>query len=267
MIFLYALLGLLVGAIINLSADQLPRWRRLRRPPFCPYCDQPRPPWAWVSTLAYLRSKPGCQQCAAPISRRHPLVELGTAILFGFLWYRYGPGGETAYLLPYSVYSAIFVLVLVIDLEHKLILNVVLYPAWGLALLGSLLHPTPYYYRLSLLGGAIGFGILFLIYLAGELFVRVVSKMRGKSIHAVAFGFGDVRLGGFVGLILGFPEVLTAIFLAVLLGGLAGLLYWFVRAVILRRYSLFTAIPYGPYLILGAMFVMFSGPQFTPWQL
>jgi leader peptidase (prepilin peptidase)/N-methyltransferase len=88
MIFLYALLGLLVGAIINLSADQLPRWRRLRRPPFCPYCDQPRPPWAWVSTLAYLRSKPGCQQCAAPISRRHPLVELGTAILFGFLWYR-----------------------------------------------------------------------------------------------------------------------------------------------------------------------------------
>lgn len=266
MVFLYALLGLLVGAAINLLADQLPRWRRLYRTPFCPYCDQPRPPWAWVSTLAYLRFKPECEQCSAPISWRHLVVEVGTAVLFGFLWSRYGAGEEMVYLLPYTVYSAIFCLVLVIDLEHKLILNVVLYPAWGLALLGSLLHPTPYFYRLALLGGAVGFGILFLIYLAGEVFVKVVSRMRGKPIHAVAFGFGDVRLGLFIGLILGFPEVLTAIFVAVLLGGLAGVLYWFVRALILRRYSLFTAIPYGPFLIIGAMVMMFFGAPFTPWQ-
>jgi leader peptidase (prepilin peptidase)/N-methyltransferase len=193
-------------------------------------------------------------------------VEVGTAVLFGFLWHRYGSGEEMAFLLPYTVYSAIFCLVLVIDLEHKLILNVVMYPAWGLALLGSLLHPRPYYYRLALVGGAVGFAILFLIYLAGELFVKVVSRMRGKPIHAVAFGFGDVRLGVFMGLILGFPEVLTAIFAAVLLGGLAGVLYWFVRALILRRYSLFTAIPYGPFLVIGAMVVMFFSPPFTPWQ-
>jgi len=260
MILLYALLGLLVGAVINLLADQLPRWRRLRRTPFCPYCEQPRPPWAWVSTLAYLRFKPECQHCAAPIPWRHPLVELGTAALFAFLWHRYGQAEEAAYLLPYTVYSAIFVLLLVIDLEHKLILNIVMYPAWGLALLGSLFHPTPYFYRLALLGGAVGFGVLFLVYLVGELFVRVLEKIRGKPIHAVAFGFGDVRLGGYIGLILGFPDVLTAIFLAVLLGGLGGLLYWFVRAIILRRYSLFTAIPYGPYLIIGTMVVMFFGP-------
>jgi len=72
-------------------------------------------------------------------------------------------------------------------------------------------------------------------------------------------------LGGFIGLVLGFPQVLTALFVAVLLGGLAGLLYWFVQAVILRRYSLFTAIPYGPFLVIGAMLVMFiPGPQLTP---
>jgi leader peptidase (prepilin peptidase)/N-methyltransferase len=255
----YALLGLLVGVFINLCADQLPRWRRLRRRPFCPYCDQPRPWWAWSGALAYLRLKPECCNCSAPISWRHPIVEVGTAALFAYLWHRYGQGDEMAFLLPYTVYSAIFVLILVIDLEHKLILNVVMYPAWGLALLGSLLHPTPYFYRLALLGGALGFGILFVIYLLGELFVRVLSRMRGKPINAVAFGFGDVRLGAFMGLILGFPDVLSAIFLAVLLGGLGGLVYWFVRAVILRRYSLFTAIPYGPYLVAGAMALMFFG--------
>ena len=257
MIFFFALLGLLVGAFINLCADQLPRWRRLRTTPFCPYCDQARPAWAWLSVLAYLRFKPECQSCGAPIPWRNPFVELGTAALFGFLWYWYGQGDEIALLISYTVYSAIFVLVLVIDLEHKLILNAVIYPAWALALLGSFFHPQPYFYRLALLGGVMGFGILYLVYLLGALFVRVMSKIRGKQIHAVAFGFGDVRLGGFIGLVLGFPDVLRAILYAILLGGLGGILYWFVSAVILRRYSLFTAIPYGPFLILGAMFVLF----------
>jgi leader peptidase (prepilin peptidase)/N-methyltransferase len=258
MILLYALLGLLAGALVNLCADQLPRRRRLRRTPFCPYCDQSRPAWAWISTLAYLRFRPTCQHCGAPISWRHPLVEVGTAALFGFLWHRYGEGPQSIYLVLYSVYSLIFLLVLVIDLEHKLILNVVIYPAWVLALLGSLMHPAPYFYRLALIGGVVGFGILFLVYLFGELFVKVLSRMRDKPIHAVAFGFGDVRLGCFIGLVVGFPAVLNAIFIAVLLGGLAGLLYWFVQAIVLRRYSLFTAIPYGPFLVIGAMIVLFT---------
>ena len=259
MILLYALLGFLVGVLINLLADQLPRWRRLRRAPFCPYCEEPRPPWAWIGTLAYLRFKPQCQHCGAPISWRHPLVELGMAGLFAFLWYQYGQGEPSALLIPYTVYSSIFMLVLVIDLEHKLILNVIMYPAWALALLGSLLHPEPHFFRLALLGGALGYGLLFLVYLLGVLFVKVMSRMRGKPVNAVAFGYGDVRLGGFIGLVIGFPGVLSALFIAILLGGLAGLLYWFVAAVIRRRYSLFTAIPYGPFLVIGAMWVMFFG--------
>ena len=259
MIVGYALLGLLVGAFLKLCADQLPRWRRLRRRPFCPYCDEPRPWWAWAGTLAFLRFKPQCQHCSAPISWRHPLTELGTAALYAFLWYRYAMNGEMVYLVLYTVYSTIFVLVIVIDVEHRLILNVVMYPAWAFALLGSFVNPTPYFYRLALIGGAVGFGVLLLVYWLGLLFVKVLSKMRGRPIHAVAFGFGDVRLGAFIGLVLGFPDVLTAIFFAILLGGFAGLLYWFVRAVVLRRYSLFTPIPYGPFLAIGAMYVLFFG--------
>jgi prepilin signal peptidase PulO-like enzyme (type II secretory pathway) len=257
MLALYALLGLLVGAFLNLCADQLPRWRRLRRRPFCPYCDQPRPAWAWISILAYLRLKPVCSHCSAPIPLRHPLVELGTAALYAFLWARYASGGEPVLLLLYTVYCTLFVLVVIIDVEHRLILNSVIYPAWALALLGSLIHPIPFFYRRALLGGALGFGLLFLVYLGGQLFVKALSKARGKPINAVAFGFGDVRLGALIGLILGFPDVFTALLVAILLGGLAGLLYWFVQAIILRRYSLFSAIPYGPFLVLGAVAVLF----------
>ena len=211
MIAAYALLGLLVGALLNLCADQLPDWRRLRRPPFCPYCDEARPWWAWVSTLAYLRFKPTCSHCGASLSWRHPLTELSTAALYAFLWYRYALNGEMVYLVLYTVYSTIFVLVIVIDLEHRLILNVVIFPAWLLALVGSFFHPMPKFYLLALIGGAVGYGVLLLVYWLGVLFVKVLSKTRGRPINSVAFGFGDVRLGAFIGLVLGFPDVLTAI--------------------------------------------------------
>lgn len=259
MVVAYALFGLIVGAAINLLSDQLPRWRNVRRLPFCPACQAPRPARAAIATLAYLSGTARCRSCGVRIRARHPLVELGTAALFAFLWVRYGAPGEQVLLLLYTVYSSILILVLVIDLEHKLILNIVMYPAWAIALLGSLIHPTDYFSRLALIGGALGFGILFLVYLMGELFVKMMSRARGKPINAVAFGFGDVRLGGFLGLILGFPYVLHAIFYAILLGGLAGMIYWLIRAVILRNYSLFTAIPYGPFLVAGGMAVLFFG--------
>ncbi|HSJ53533.1 MAG TPA: A24 family peptidase [Anaerolineae bacterium] len=260
MILLVAFLGLLIGGLINLLADQLPRWRRVRRLPFCPECETTRPAWQWLATVATLGLRTRCPHCGKRLPWRHVLVELGTAALMAFVWLQYGRAGEWAYLALYSLYSAILVLVLVIDLEHKLILNVVMLPAWALALAGSLIHPVPYFYRLALLGGVVAYGLLYVVYQFGVLFVRGMSRARGKEINAVAFGFGDVRLGGFMGLALGFPQVLHALFIAILLGGVAGLLYWFVRALILRRYALFTAIPYGPYLVTGTFLVMFLGP-------
>jgi len=265
MILVCALLGLLVGAFINLCADQLPRRRRLSGAPSCPYCTQLRPPRAWISTIAYLAFKPNCRQCGAPISWRHPITELATALLFAFIWQRYG---LTIYLLLYSLYSAILILVVVIDLEHRLILNVVILPAWALALVGSLLRPEPaHFWRLALIGGALGFGILYIVYKFGELFVKVISKTRGKPVNTVAFGYGDVRLGGFMGLVLGFPDVLLALFLGVLLGGMGGSLYWFFQAIIRRRYSLFTPIPYGPFLVAGTMAMLFFGPEIARWWM
>jgi leader peptidase (prepilin peptidase)/N-methyltransferase len=257
MMLLYALLGLLVGAFLNLCADQLPRWRRLRRRPFCPYCEEPRPAWAWISTLAFLCLKRDCKHCGAPISWRHLITELGTAGLYAFLWARYSQPGTEMLLLLYTIYSTIFVLVIVIDLEHRLILNVVMYPAWAIALLGSFVHPTPDFWKRALIGAALGFLLLYAVYLGGVIFVKILSRVRGRNIHTVAFGFGDVRLGLFIGLVLGFPDVLDALFYAILLGGVAGLLVMFVQSVILRRYRLFTAIPYGPFLVIGALVEMF----------
>lgn len=258
MLALYALSGMLVGAFLNLCADQLPTWRRLRRLPFCPLCGHTRPAWAWIGTVVYLRFKPECQHCASPISLRHPLVELGTASLYALLWLS---GGPNALLVQHSVYSAILILVVVIDLEHKLIPNTVIYPAWGLALLGSLIYPIQGSFRSALAGAAAASVILVLIYLAGHLFVHVAGRVRGQKIDAKAFGLGDVRLGVFIGLIVGFPQVLTAILLAILLGGLTASVYWVVQRVLRRRYRPYTAIPYGPFFATAALVVMLLQPQ------
>ena len=117
----------------------------------------------------------------------------------------------------------------------------------------------------SILFWAFGFGIMFALYQLGVLFVRAAGRVRGQELNTVALGFGDVRLAGFVGLVVGFPNILYALILAVTFGGLAGLVYWFVRAVVLRRYSLFTPIPYGPYLVAGGMIMMLYGPDVIRW--
>ena len=249
--------GLLFGALINLLADQIPLWRRPRRLPFCPYCEKDRPAWAWISVVAYLRARPDCQNCAAPISMRHPLVELGTAMLFSILWLRFGP---TAHLALYSLYATILVLIVAIDLEHHAIPDVVIYPAWVVAILGSLIHPVPPTLPSALLGGAIGFGLLFLAHLLGRGFIALMSRARCAPAGRQAFGLGDVRLGGFVGLIVGFPLIFPALLISILLGGLVSLAYLLFQAIIARRYTAFASIAYSPFLSAGALLTILYAP-------
>jgi leader peptidase (prepilin peptidase)/N-methyltransferase len=253
MLALYALFGMLVGAFLNLCADQLPIWRRVHRLPFCPSCELSRPVWAWAGTVAFLRSKPQCLLCGAPISLRHPLVELGTASLYALLWLSDGP---SALLVQHSVYSAILILVIVIDLEHMLIPNAVIYPAWGIALLGSLLYPIQGSFRSALAGAAAGTTVLALSYLAGRLFVDVMGRVRGRRMGTRAFGLGDVRLGVFVGLIVGYPQVLLALLFAILPGGLTACIYLLVQHVVHHRHTPYTVIPYGPFLATAGLLVM-----------
>jgi leader peptidase (prepilin peptidase)/N-methyltransferase len=115
----------------------------------------------------------------------------------------------------------------------------------------------------SLLGGLFGFGVMFLLYQFGTL----VARFRARKMQAAgqadddeeALGGGDVYLAGVLGLMLGWPFIWDAILLGVLLGGLISFLF-IVALLIRRRYSsdaLMTFIPYGPYFIIGAFYLLF----------
>jgi leader peptidase (prepilin peptidase)/N-methyltransferase len=175
------------------------------------------------------------------------LVEIGTALTFGLLWGRYDSHLSLP-LLVTSVYFSIFILILVTDMEYRLILHVVTFPAIAFALLASFGTITP---ASALLGAAIGFGLFFSIYLVG-----------GLVFGAGAMGFGDVTLSTFIGAAAGFPMVIIALLSGILAGGVITLFLLLTR---IRR--LRSKIPYGPFLLIGATVALLWGDQIIAWYL
>src|SRR5512140_55315 len=119
-IFLFALFGLLIGALVNRIADNLPRQRSILSSPLCAFCGTPRPALDQIATLSYLIFRGRCPNCRAPIPLRAPFVEIANACAFAFLWSR---DGTTFQLALHLTFTFVFLLVLVIDLEHRLIFN------------------------------------------------------------------------------------------------------------------------------------------------
>ncbi|UCC87691.1 MAG: prepilin peptidase [Anaerolineales bacterium] len=261
--FVYALIGWLVGVFINHAADVLPRRMGLGASPRCAFCDTPRSQLAWSTVIGYLTAHRACPECGAPLPLRSVIVELlMPAIFVGLLW-RYGPSVHLGLL---SLYSAILILVTVTDLEHHLIQHVIMAPAILLATAGAFFNHD-LTWRRALLGGATGFVSLYAMFLFAQPMSALLGRLSGREISEVPFGFGDVTLGTFVGLITGLPGFFFALFITLLSAGLAALVYLFVRAVVQRRYSLFTPIPYGPFLVLGGFVMMVYGTEVLQWYI
>jgi prepilin signal peptidase PulO-like enzyme (type II secretory pathway) len=173
------------------------------------------------------------------------------AIIWPLVLYSIDP--SPLFFWPTFLLSMYFLLIMVIDYEHRLILFIVTIPgAIVLSVLGSL-DPSRGPEK-TLLGGLVGFLAVFGLYLLGGLFARLVWRFRNQPIEEVAFGFGDVVLAGVIGLAVGYPGIILALVLGVLAGGIFSLGYLLVM-VLRRRYQAFVPIPYSPFLILGGMFV------------
>jgi leader peptidase (prepilin peptidase)/N-methyltransferase len=235
-IIIYALFGWLVGVAINHAADILPTRQTILQRLKCTRCATPRPNLGWSALLALLTKHTRCPECneTRQTQIRSLVVELVTPIFFIFLLQRYGLTFE---LITTTIYTVILILITVTDLEHRLILNVVMLPAILFALLISFVDPT-ISWKIALLGGVCGF---LLSYIAA-----LVS--RG------GLGGGDVTLSTFLGLVLGFPHILLSLIFGVCLGGVTAFLL-----LITRRVGLKTYIPYGPFLTVTGWIMLIWG--------
>jgi leader peptidase (prepilin peptidase)/N-methyltransferase len=252
---LFFLLGAAVGSFINVVADRLPSGKSIISPPsHCFKCQYKIPAKDNIPIFSYLWLRGHCRNCGAPIPRRLLWVELGTAVLFAFLYWHYGLGWELALV---AVYCCLFIILLLIDLEHHILPNKIVYAAVIFAIviaaLGSIFGFEPRDiadtgFRLWIVDAAIGGGIGFVLLLLPALLYRG------------GMGWGDIKLAALIGLVTGFPFVLLAMFLAIVGGGL-------IAAILLlsKLKSRKDAIPFGPFLSLAAMATLFWGNNLLNW--
>jgi leader peptidase (prepilin peptidase)/N-methyltransferase len=242
LIIIPLLLGWLSGWLVNYLADVLPVTRSFSRPA-CPHCQAP---YRWGSYLFFHN----CSNCGKPRKWRPLVIQAVLTLVPILLWVFPRPG------FPFILAFVLFIylsLVFVIDLEHRLILN-------PISLIGALLALGIglYLHRIlpTLIGGAVSYGVMLVFYFLGELYVRYMSKKRGVSTDEVALGFGDVNLAGILGLLLGWPLILAGLLFTVLAGGLISL-FIILGMLIAKKYKAFTAIPYAPFLILSALYLLY----------
>ena len=250
-----ALFGSAIGSFLNVCIDRLPTGRSLLCPPsHCETCQHPLSPKDLIPVFSYLWLRRRCRYCHAPIPSRPFWVEVGSAFLFAFTYWHYGLSVDFAVV---AFYGCLFIVLGVIDLEHELILNKIVYPAAVVALVISIFRPPPGIIDISLpwpllgmvngvIGGAIGFVFLLIPLL----------------IYPKGMGWGDVKMAGLIGLVTGSRLVLVALLMGVILGGLvAGIL------LLLKIKKRKEAIPFGPFLSLATMATLVWGSGILNWYL
>jgi leader peptidase (prepilin peptidase) / N-methyltransferase len=238
------LVGWVTGALINYLSDTLPVARQLTKP-FCHTC---RAEAGFINYFIWPRR---CNQCGSTRPWRVWIVELFLVLSSQWLWTN--SPAELGYWIGILL-LAYFVLITVIDLEHRLILHItslvgLLFGLW----VGVKLHGLAY----TLAGGAAGFLLMLALYYSGFVYLRISRKLRGKeSGETEALGFGDVNLSGIIGLVLGWPGILLGLILAILLAGFVSLLY-LLYMLARRNYHPDSALPYGPFLAASAVLLLF----------
>jgi len=255
----FALFGSAIGSFLNVCIDRLPLGKSLLYPPsHCDACQHPLSPKDLIPVFSYLWLRRRCRYCQAPIPRRLFWVEVGSGLLLAFIYWHYGLSVEFAVT---AFYGSLFIVLGVIDLEHKLILNKIVYPAAAVALIIDVFLPPPGIFDAYLpwllgivngvIGGAIGFVFLAITYLVS---LRIY-KQEGM-------GWGDVKMAALIGLVTGPLLVLFTLAMGAILGALVGVILLLLK--IKKRKE---AIPFGPFLSLATMATLLWGSDILNWYL
>ena len=241
---LVAVMGAVFGSFLNVVAYRLPRGESLSRPRSrCPGCATPIRPYDNVPVLSWLALRGRCRSCRIRISARYPLVEAGTGLLCALVVLAKGPDEDALLGL---VLVLLLVPITLIDLDHRIIPN-------RLVLIGVVTAPAVVALTQpdALLEHAVA-----AVAAGGFFLVAVLAYPRGM-------GEGDVKLAFVLGLFLG-RDVGPALFVALIAGTLVG------AAVIARKgvaEGRKTAVPFGPFLALGAVVALFAGDAMVEWYL
>lgn len=249
---LVGLLGLVIGSVLNVVIDRVPSGESpVSLPTRRPAGDAPVRPWHLVPVVSWLVRRGRGPAGGERGSVRHPLVEAGTAALFVLLALRLSALGELAALPAFLYFAALGVALSVIDLDvRRLPDRLVLpsYPVLAVLLAGAAWWRDDWP---ALLRAVLGAAALFAFYFAVAF------------IHPAGMGFGDVKLAGLVGGVLAWlswPTLAIGAFAGFLLGAIVG-----VALIAAGRAGRKTAVPFGPFMVAGALLAVFVAEPIADW--
>lgn len=240
------LFGALIGSFLNVCIYRLPRHESIVWPgSHCPSCAQPIRWHDNVPIVGYLALAGRCRSCSVSIPLHYPIVEvLNAGGYLALLWF-FGPTSEAA------VYAVLYSALLVVagtDLSHKIIPNAITFPGMilGLVSAGMVL---PLGFLNGLIGLLVGGGILWLVAWASPY-------LFGKE----GMGGGDIKLLAMIGAFLGWKLAVMTIMLGSLVGSVVGVSLLAAQVINREDY-----IPFGPFLVLGAVVSLFYGIPVLEW--
>lgn len=238
-----ALFGAVIGSFLNVCIVRLPADQSVVSPPSrCPRCGKPVEWRDNIPVLSWVLLGGKCRGCREPISILYPLVELATAVLWGVMAWRYGLSPEA---LKGALFGTLLLGIALTDAREYIIPNEFTYGGLAIGLILSAAGGLSAVLA-ALVGAAVGFGILWLVGVAGRW-----------AFKEEAMGGGDIKMMAMVGSFVGWQGVLLTIFL----GALAGTAIFLPLTLIGKK----KLVPFGVFLAIGAAVTYVIGPAIIDW--
>jgi leader peptidase (prepilin peptidase)/N-methyltransferase len=248
----FGLLGACIGSFLNVIVDRVPAGKSIAYPPSsCDGCQHPLSFWDLFPVFSYILLRGRCRYCGAKIPIRVILVELGTGILTAYLYIHYG----LVWMLPVAIiYCATLIAVAIIDLIHSLIFPVIIFPIAILAMIVNFFVPDLFSVH-NLVFGFIGAASGSIFLLAALVLSKLILKREGM-------GLGDVYMAVMMGFMVGWPNIIVALFGGILLGGISAILL-----LVFKKKTRKEEIPFGDFLAIGTIVAMLWGSDIIHWYL
>ncbi|QQS22789.1 prepilin peptidase [bacterium] len=253
------LFGWFIGSFLNVLIWRLPRDQKITGRSQCPHCKHVLGWQDLVPVFSYLVSGGKCRYCKKKVSLRYPLIELITGALFVLAVILVSPIAynwliDSVLIVRYWFIFSVLLIVFIIDLEHYLILNKVVYPATAVLLV--MVAFFGWYSGMSLDGQG--------LYLLNSLLGMIAGFVPFYILHKISkgkwMGLGDAKLGLFLGAMFGFPQIWVCYFIAFLLGSAVSL-----PLLIAGKKELTSKIPFGTFLSVAALITIVFGLQLANW--
>lgn len=235
-IFIFVL-GIVIGSFLNVCIYRIPIEKSIVFPPsHCTNCKHDLKPLDLIPIFSYIYLGGKCRYCNKKISLRYPIIEGLNGILYLLIYLKFG---LTLITLKYCILISILIVIGMIDYDTQFIFTSttifggivagIFIIIQGIVYKGGILD--------SLFGGIIGFGIIALI----------VFLTRGM-------GEGDIEMAAVCGLFLGVKGILLGLFLAIIIGGMAGIIILLFK---LKKAK--EKIAFGPFIAIGSLVSMLWG--------